>query len=333
MNDLHLARIITFALEHPWAVTEDWLATIAVILGRRAAGHYWTQEEIAAAVPAKRAAPAGANNIAVIPIYGVIVPRANTLTDVSGGTSFETLGTQVRSAIADATISTILFDVDSPGGNAAGAPEFAKIVRAASAKKRVVAHANHLMASAAYWTMAGATEIVASPSAEVGSIGVLTIHKDLSKAFAEQGIAPTLISAGKFKGEGNPFGPLTDDARAFIKGRVDQIYSTFVRDVAKGRKVPVDDVRSGYGQGRTVSAADALSLGMVDRIEDFPDTLSGLLTPSSRDSVAALAPTAATDQGQSTDDGLLASQEPVDVRFANDIEHRLLDMRLRDLAR
>jgi len=330
MNDLDLIRIVSFAVQHPWAITPRYLTTVANILGRRAAGHRLTRAEIDAQMPPKRQAPNGGGGVAVIPVYGVIVPRANTLTDISGGISFETLSTQVRSATSDPNVSAILFDVDSPGGNAAGATEFAKVVRAATAKKRTVAHANHLMASAAYWAMCGCSELVASPSAEVGSIGVLTIHEDLSKAMQMEGVAPTLISAGKYKTEGNTCEPLSDEAQAFLQQRVNEIYATFVKDVSKGRKVPIDDVRSGFGEGRAVGAQEALSLGMVDRIEDFNDTLSGLLAPPTRNGAAALtAPTEVRDQGHPSE--MLASQDPVDVRFSNDIEHRLLDMRLRDL--
>jgi ClpP class serine protease len=82
----------------------------------------------------------------------------NLLSEVSGGTTFEALTKQLQAAVADPDVKTIVFDVDSPGGNVAGASEFAREVLRARATKPIIVQAHHLLASAAYWPMAGATE-------------------------------------------------------------------------------------------------------------------------------------------------------------------------------
>jgi capsid assembly protease len=133
------------------------------------------------------------------------------------------------------------------------------------------------MASAAYWLAASASEIVALPSAQVGSIGVFSMHEDVSKALDEKGVKVTLISAGKFKTEGNPFEPLSDDAKAAVQGTVDFYYGQFTSDVANGRGVAVDSVRAGFGEGRVVTAKDALKLGMIDRVGTLDDVVGDLL--------------------------------------------------------
>src|SRR5262249_39956041 len=166
------------------------------------------------------------------------------------------------------------FDVDSPGGNVAGATEFAREVLAARAKKTVVAHANYLLASAAYWAMSGATEIVASPSAQVGAIGVLTLHNDISKMLEQMGIKREVLSAGKFKGEGMDGGPLSTEARAHIQDLIDGAYGRFIGDVAKGRGVTPADVRNGFGQGRALAVEAALATGLIDRVATLQDTLA-----------------------------------------------------------
>jgi ClpP class serine protease len=86
-----------------------------------------------------------------------------------------------------------------------------------------------------------------------------------------------VIRAGKYKVEGNPFEPLSDEGRAFIQARVDEAYSSFVKDVARGRGVNVSDVKGGYGQGRALSAKDALTAGLIDRIGTMEDTFSRVL--------------------------------------------------------
>jgi signal peptide peptidase SppA len=216
----------------------------------------------------------------VIPLFGVVAPRMNLFTEVSGGTTFEALTAQLQAAVADPNIKTIVFDVDSPGGNVAGASEFAREVLRARTIKPVIAHANHLMASAAYWGMAGATEIVASPSALVGSIGVYTLHEDISAMLGELGVKREVFSAGKYKAEGVDGGPLSDDAKAHVQSLVDGAYGRFVGDVAKGRGIKAADVRNGYGEGRTLSADAALAAGLIDRIATLQDTLARVLQPT-----------------------------------------------------
>ena len=220
-------------------------------------------------------------------MYGVLAPRANMLTEASGGTSFERLTGQLREALARDDVTTIVFDVDSPGGSVAGATEFAAEIRAARARKPIIAVANYTMGSAAYWAMANATKIHAAPSASVGSIGVYTIHTDLSEALAREGIKRTYIAEGKYKVEGNPDQPLSADASADLTVKVKESYDRFVADVAKGRGVNVSAVRGGFGEGRMVSADEGLALGMVDKIATFDETVSRLMTPGTADVRAA----------------------------------------------
>ncbi|MCC7371633.1 MAG: S49 family peptidase, partial [Chloroflexi bacterium] len=131
-------------------------------------------------------------------------------------------------------------------------------------------------ASAAYWIASSADEIVVTPSGEVGSIGVFTAHEDISAALEAEGVTVTLISAGKYKTEGNPFEPLSEEARGAIQARVDDYYSMFVRAVARGRGVKPADVRGGFGQGRVVGADEAVRLGMADRVGTMAQTVERL---------------------------------------------------------
>jgi signal peptide peptidase SppA len=134
------------------------------------------------------------------------------------------------------------------------------------------------MASAAYWIGSAASEVVATPSAMVGSVGVVVVHMDESKALEMLGVKPTFITAGKYKAEGDPAQPLTDAARERLQEMVDQYYAAFVGGVARGRGVPVAEVRTSYGQGRLLTAREGLAAGMVDRIATLDETLGRVLT-------------------------------------------------------
>jgi signal peptide peptidase SppA len=257
-------------LSTPWAMTPEAMRAYASILaqrysGRRAGGmdeddHGAPLKEPKAAV--SRAGNARSGVIAVVPVRGAIMEHASDFGPCEGGTSADQVSAALRQANADESVSGILLDINSPGGSVYGIAELAAEVRASA--KPVTAIARSLAASAAYWLGTAASEFFVTPGGEVGSIGVWMAHEDMSKALEEKGVNVTLISAGKYKVEGHPFGPLDPDARAFLQSRTDDYYGAFTRDVAKGRGVSVDAVRGGMGQGRVLGADQAIAEKMVD---------------------------------------------------------------------
>ena len=214
--------------------------------------------------------------VEVLGVYGIISQRASQVDDISGpgGTSIERLTQRFRAARDDDGVSAIVFDHDSPGGGVYGVQELADEIRAARGIKPIAAVANSLAASASYWLYAQADpgEATVTPSGEVGSVGVYAAHEDLSKMLEQEGVKVTLVSAGEFKTEGNPFESLGEEARSTIQGRVDDYYSAFVEAVSKGRDVAIDSVRDGFGRGRVVGAKQAVAEGIADRIATLDET-------------------------------------------------------------
>lgn len=277
----HAYTHVTKALyDTPWAVQRQMLTTMVNVVQFRADGGSYGPEEIAERLEAARASQgprAGSvmvGPVAVIPMYGLLSQRMTLMADISGGTSVDQLRAALRDALSDPTVKAVVFDIDSPGGAVDGITEFATELRATRAGPvPIVGQVNTLAASAAYWLASQMSEVVVTPSGEVGSVGVFAVHQDFSQAGALAGINTTLISAGKYKVEGNEFEPLTDEGRTAIQEQVDAFYHMFLSDVAKGRKVTISDVESKYGEGRTLLAAKALAAGMVDRIDTLEATV------------------------------------------------------------
>ncbi len=275
--DIRYPLLIRAALDMPWAILPSKLTAIMGLLRLRAEGGQVAPEEIAAIVGAARQpTPVSGGAVAVVPIFGTIVQRAGLLAESSGAVSTERIGAAFRQAMADPAVSSVVLQIDSPGGGVYGVAELADTIRSARGQKPIVAVADSLAASAAYWIASAADEIVVTPSGEVGSIGVFTAHEDWSQAFERIGVGVSLISAGKYKTEGNIFEPLGDEARAAIQGRVDDYYRLFTNAVAKGRGVSADEVRGGFGQGRVVGAQEAVKLGMADRVATMDATVRRL---------------------------------------------------------
>lgn len=261
-------HILQAALETPWAILPGKMAEIMALLRFQANGGKFSAEELQARGYGADAAPGERSTgaVAVLPVFGTIVPRANLMTEMSGGTSAERLATRFRQLVNDPNVSAIVLDIDSPGGAVSGVQEVATEIFKARGKKPVVAVANHLAASAAYWIGAAADELYVTPSGEVGSIGVFCAHEDWSAAMDTEGIKVSFISAGKYKVEGNPYEPLGEEARAAMQARVDDYYDAFTRDVARFRGVKQTDVKNGFGEGRVVGAKEAVRLGMADKV-------------------------------------------------------------------
>lgn len=280
---MRYATLIAKFITTPWALELGQLQVLSRIVGRWAQGFPAASEDLeeAGTIRAARDSRRQANNViaggvATIPIYGLIVPRADMFSEMSGATSAQRVSADLSAALADEAVASILLDIDSPGGDVMGMTELAAEIYAANAKKPVTAIANGLAASAAYWLGSQAGNFRATPSALVGSIGVYSVHENWAEAAKAAGVETTFISAGKFKTEGNQLSPLSPEAKDHMQSLVDSYYAAFTRDVARGRKAPVADVRNGMGQGRVLSATDAKAAGMIDEVSTYAETVKAM---------------------------------------------------------
>jgi capsid assembly protease len=217
-----------------------------------------------------------AKAIAVIPVVGVVISRGFSWMSDYGLCASDMIGATFDAALNDDRVKSIVLDVDSPGGMAVGTPELAAKIYAARGRKPIIAVANHIAASAAYWIPAAADRLYVTPSGCAGSIGVYSVHMELSKLYEDMGVKVEVVKAGKHKAEGNPWQPLGDEARQHMQEVVDTIHSDFLRGVAKYRNKPVAEVAETFGQGRCLDARDAVRVGMADGIATFEQVIARL---------------------------------------------------------
>ena len=270
-------------LATPWALMPETLQAFAGILCRRQAGlpadamtlAKIEEDRLVREARARESQKQSGGGIAVLPLYGVMTQRGNMVDAVSGpgSTSTQRFGAALQDALNDDAVGQILIDIDSPGGSVYGVAELAAQILSARSQKPIVAIANSLAASAAYWIGSAASEFYCTPGGEVGSIGVWQAHEDISGALEADGIKVTLISAGKYKVEGNPYQPLGDEAQSFMQSRVDDYFGSFVEAVAAARGVKTQDVINGMGQGRVIGASAAAGMNMVDGVMTFDEVL------------------------------------------------------------
>ena len=303
----------------PWAILPRQLIVLQEIVVRHVSGEKLDAEEVETRVHGARrpSTDRRMSTVAVLPLFGTIFPRANLMTQMSGATSAELFGKEFAQLVKDPEVSAIVIDADSPGGTVDGIEELSNQIYDARGTKPIVAVVDHLMASAAYWIGTAADEVVISPSGEAGSIGVFAVHEDWSKALDQEGIKVSLVSAGKFKTEGNPYEPLAEEAKGAIQSRVNDYYDAFVTAIARNRGVKVSDVRNGFGEGRVVGARQAVALRMADRVGTLEETVDRLLSRS---------PGPATSQAKEfvNDPHALDASDPAQADFEHEAQ------RLRD---
>lgn len=260
----------------PWAILPEKFSEILEFLTLKAQGVDFTLEEIEAKAPQGRGQGelVVQGNSAVIPVHGTIVNRGSWIGQSSGLTSLDGIRTQLRAAMNDEDVKSVVLDIDSPGGTAEGMSEIVSEIRNMRTIKPITASVNTLAASAGYNIAAAANQIHVTPSGHLGSIGVFSAHREISKMLDNEGVKMTLVHAGKHKIEGNPFEPLSKAAREQIQGRVDEYYSQFLDDVAAGRGLPRETVEK-FGTGRIYNAKKAVELGMADKVQTMEQSVIG----------------------------------------------------------
>lgn len=274
MNHMHL---LAHALSTPWALMPERMGAYAAIL----AGHYAgtlppkaaSAAEPQAAAKASTARAAG-GSIAVIPVSGPIVEWGSQIGPCEDGTAARDIQRALVEAEQDETVGQVLMVFSTPGGSVYGIPETADTMARVKSKKPVVGVSQSLAASAGYWLLSQCTEAYCTPGGEVGSIGVYSAYENIERALEQAGVSVELFSAGKYKTEMSPFGPLSDEARSFQIQRANDYYAMFTKAVSKGRGKPIDAVRQGMGEGRCLGAQAALEAGMIDGVMSVDEVLA-----------------------------------------------------------
>lgn len=204
--------------------------------------------------------------VAVIKIHGPITPRETFWSWIFDWPNVEHIEASFLKALSSPDVSSILLDIDSPGGTVGGVSHLAARIREAS--KPVVAFSGGMMASAAYWIASGAQKIIIDDTTDIGSIGVLTVHYDRSERDKANGLKRTYITAGEYKALGNDAEPLSIKGREEFQGQIDYLYAIFVEAVAAGRGVSVKQALK-MADGKIFIGEQGVKIGLADEIGDI----------------------------------------------------------------
>ena len=263
-DKLNHPRIISKLINEPWLIQDDYLVKmIEIAKGYGDVGAVETKRS----QPLEQTAKAFVrDSVAHIPVMGPIFPRANIFTEISGGVSISSLAKDFQVALDDEEVSSIVIDIDSPGGAVTGINEMADIIRAASTQKDVTAYVSGTAASGGYWLASAAKEVVIDATARVGSIGVVVAYPGK----CEDDAVEIWNSASPNK----RVDVSTEEGKAVVVKELDALAEVFINSVAVFRGVLPEKVISSFGKGSVLVGQNAVDVGMADRLGSFEGLLA-----------------------------------------------------------
>jgi signal peptide peptidase SppA len=205
-----------------------------------------------------------AMGVAIVPVTGTLVAKLGTMRPYSGMTGYDGIRHNLLSAVSSAAVRAVMLDIDSPGGEVRGCFDLADTVYALRGTKPIWAVLSESAYSAAYAIASAADRITVPRTGGTGSIGVISMHTDLSRSLDKAGISVTIIRSGAQKMERNPVEPLSEGALSRIQAEVDETNDIFVATVARNRGLTEASVRG--LQGATVQGARGVQLGLADAV-------------------------------------------------------------------
>ncbi len=212
--------------------------------------------------------------VAVVDVHGAITSQASPLALSAGPVALaDQIIAELRACERDPSIAGVVLDVDSPGGTVVASDAIWAAARRLAAKKPLVARMGDVAASGGYYVALAARAIVARPLTLTGSIGVVSLRPIASRLAERIGVARDVIARGKFADLEAVTRPPTDEERALVAREIDGHYADFVAIVAEGRKRPIDEIEP-LARGRVWIGADALRVGLVDRLGGFEEALA-----------------------------------------------------------
>ena len=265
----------------PWAILEDRLTEIRAIHDRWVRG----DDPDIGAIEARLGRPLVnqpqgyevRDGAALVSLRGVLGPRMNMMAEISGGTSTELFARDIRAALEDSSVRSIVIMADTPGGAVAGTQSAAQVVMGARGIKPIATFAEGMIASAGVWIGTAADSVwLADGATQAGSVGVVATHTDVSRREEALGQKTTEIVAGAYKRAASQYGPLTEKGRETLQAQVDYLYELFVGDVAAQRGTSPEDVLERMADGRMFIGQQAVDAGLADGIVTLEELIANL---------------------------------------------------------
>ena len=273
MKLLHVLERVT---QNPWVITPAGYAAVRQLIDSKLAGSDLRVQQAddddldGDAGGGVQSTLDGGAKVAQITVSGTLGQRLSWLENFCGGCDYLDITAAIDKVLAEGA-DGILFVFDSPGGMAIGCSECAQVIL--DVPVPTVAFTDSIMCSGAYWLASGCEHIVATKSADVGSIGVIIPWVDQSKLWDQVGMKydPITSKGDSLKALGG--GPnLTDEEREYLQDRVNQTAADFRKAATTFRDLDFAELKAGSYFGK-----QALDFNLIDQIGSLADAQNQLM--------------------------------------------------------
>tara|TARA_R110002167_G_scaffold61913_4_gene174920 strand:- start:22793 stop:23701 length:909 start_codon:yes stop_codon:yes gene_type:complete len=220
------------------------------------------------------------DNVAIIPLHGVLVRYPNWMTRWFGATSTEEYASKIEVLADREDVEHIIQDVNTPGGVVPGLDDAWERIDAVRKRISIISVCNEMMASAGVYLGSCADEIILPRNGMMGSIGVIQERLDWTKHEAETGRLTRVVTAGKYKGASHPSVPFNSDYQALYQNMTDRFYETFLQVVAVNRKTTIEDVLNNMADAKIFIGQQAVDVGLADRVGTLRQLVAELTGPN-----------------------------------------------------
>lgn len=216
------------------------------------------------------------DNVAVINVKGQLVNADKWYLKYFGLVGYPHIQDSIAKVMAQPEITDVVFNYDTPGGQANGVNEVAAQMQELMKVKNVHSFNSGMMASGGYWlgVTPGLKNITADKMAVTGSIGVLVVHTDMSGYYKDMGIKHTILRKGEFKALVSPLEPLSDKAKAQIDHQMNFIYDHFTQHIANSLGRTQADVQEKLGTGQVWLGQEAVDVGAISKISTLSEIVA-----------------------------------------------------------
>lgn len=216
-------------------------------------------------------------NLAVVSINGSMVTEASKFTRYYGIVAYSDIKERFYEVKEQGQAKAILMNFNTGGGQAQGVSSTTKFIRSFNnSVLPVIGYTSTKALSAGYWLLSGTSRVVADAEANLGSIGAINIHTDMTEYFSSLGIKHTVFRSAPFKALGTPYEKLDDKARAELNKDIMIWHNRFATGISEMRGIDVNTVNRTIANGRVYQADEAVGFKMIDSILSFEETVAKL---------------------------------------------------------
>jgi signal peptide peptidase SppA len=220
------------------------------------------------------------NGVAVIPVQGPLSKGSSLMSFLFGGGSMRGIGENIKAALADTMVNTIILDVDSPGGTVDGSEELAELIYQSRGIKPIKAYTDGDMMSGAYWIASAADEIfISGDTTMVGSVGVVGTHVDQSEWEKSMGEKWTEITSGPYKRAVSYHKPLDEKGTQYMQEQIDYLARVFTETALIRNRKMDEKQAAAVSEARIYIGKQAIEAGLVDGVSSMTELIGKYSNP------------------------------------------------------